>query len=218
MRLYRLRFDIYVCLLLAALSGWLAGKAYDKAHDMKSEIQTKSIKEGEAGSIADSDIIKAESIEDILNNEKFTFTVDGVFYLNEPGGYHNSLYLRNFELKSGERVAVTINSDNIQYGRDYDVLPVGEVVKEDLTKDKEFMESINKDEEAQLTATDFYVNMGSNIDLNTSETEYNSYRGFAQCAAGIVVFCLTHFIGSKIGIFPAFFTKRKKEEKKSEWD
>ncbi len=219
MRMTRLRFDIWLCGVLALLAAWGAGKLADKRVPAAYENygQEHQVAEGEIGGIAGDDVFRAQSVDDLLTHDVFTIVSDGVYYWNNGGGQYDSHYLYNIELPSGERVAVTINRDGVQNIGDYEagsnVLPVGKIVFEDLTQSKTFLEQIQYGGH-NLSRTDFYVDMlgeGGTVD---KETYAGLYKAPVQIAVFLAVFILIHMLGAKIGLFPRFFMGKKHE---SEW-
>ncbi len=218
MRIARLRFDIWLCGVLALLAAWGTGKLVDKSLPASYEQyeEEHQAADGEIGGIAGDDVVRAQSVEDLISNEVFTIATDDVYYWNNGGGYYGSYYLYNIELPSGERIAAMINQDGVQnigdYEADGNILPVGRVVYEDLTQNQAFLEQIQYGN--PLSRTDFYVDMlgeGAKV----SKSTYSEHRKIPlQIAAFLAVFILVHLLGAKLGIFPRFFMGKKRQ---SEW-
>lgn len=170
------------------------------------------------GSVADETIYRAQSVEDLLSHEKFTIVSPGIEYRNKGAGYYNGYYTYAVTLPSGERVAARINGDSVQnMGKDIfsgdNILPIGKVVYEDLTKDEYFIGQIEYSE--KLSRTDFYIDMLGNAAKLSKDDYASGPMFFVQLGTIIIVFALVHTIGSKLGIFPYFFAPKKKQE--AEW-
>jgi len=225
MRLYRLRFDIWLTLLVAALAAAGVGKLVDAIApaDQEEHVEKQVVADGDVGGKAGDDVFAANSVEDLLSHDTFTILSDGIAYRNEGGGYFGGMYLYNVALPSGERIAASINTENVVKPDGGDSvtgvsrLPVGRVVEADLKEDATFMEQISYNhEELALTRTDFYVDMaGGGAGQDEGASGFSGYKAAAQAAVFILVFPLFHSLGANIGIFPYFFLPRNK---KSEWD
>lgn len=227
MRRYILRFDIWLTMLVAYGLAAGAGKLVDlivPVPDYEAYVEEHAVPAGEIGGEAGDDVFAAQSVEDLLSHDTFTILSEGIAYRNEGGGYFGGKFLYNVALPSGERVAASINTQNVvkPNGDDYYVglsrLPVGRVVYADLSEDDYFMEQISyRHEEQALTRTDFYVDMvGDGMVMDQESYESNSYKVILQAAVFIIVFPLFHSFGAKFGIFPYFLPPRNR--KKSEWD
>ncbi len=222
MRIRRMRFDIWLCGLIALGIAWLVGKGVEAVAPATydSYVEEHQVEDGEVGGIAGEDVFRAESVDDMLSHDRFTVLSHGIEYRNEGGGYYHSSYFQNLLLPSGERVAALINEDSVQQlGDDYyssdKILPVGKVVYEDLSQDQTFLKQIGYSH--KLTRTDFYVDMRGGGGTVSQDTYVGNYVPLFQIIAFIIVFPLAHAAGSKLGIFPQFFSFKKKENK-SEWD
>lgn len=221
MRYHHLRFDIWLCLAVSVLISFLpvkiaegmlpkAYEAYEKEH---------TVADGEIGGAAGGSVYRAESVKDLLSHETFTVVSPGIEYRNRGGGYYGNYFMQALTLPSGELVAACINGDSVQTtGEDFyrgdSILPVGRVVYEDLTENQTFLDQIQYKE--KLSRTDFYVDMlGEGGRL--SEEDYTELpKMLIQLGTVFVCFPLLHMLGSKMGIFPAFFVRKKK--KASEWE
>ena len=224
MRVHRLRFDIWVCLALSVLIAMGSAKIVNlmmpKAYE--SYVEEHTIEDGEIGGIADESVFRAQSVEDLLSHDTFTVVSPGIEYMNRGAGFFGNYYLYALILPSGERVAARYNMDSVQKenGEDSDiysgnkVLPVGQVVYEDLTENKSFLEQIEHSE--PLSRTDFYVDMCGNGGKMSQETYSETPVMLAQILTVVICFPLLHMLGSKLGIFPRFFTFKKQEA--SQWE
>lgn len=93
-------------------------------------------------------------------------------------------------------------------------LPLGRVVYEDLTSSETFLDQIQHSE--PLSRTDFYVDMVGDTAVLNEEQATETPVLMVQLATIVVVMPLLHMLGSKLGIFPAYFVRKK--NKKSDWD
>ena len=220
MRYHHLRFDIWICLLLGFVISMGTGKIAENLakKNYNSYVADHTVEDGNIGGIADENFFRAQNVEDLLSHETFTIISPGIEYRNKGGGYHNNHYLQAVTLPSGEKIAALINEDSVQrtgdsiYSGD-SILPVGRIVYEDLSKDTYFINQIEYKE--PLTRKDFYIDMlGNGGKLN--EEDYVSMPSLVvQIVTVIICFALFHTLGSKIGIFPSFFSIKK--EKEAEW-
>lgn len=225
-RRYILRYDLWICLAL----GFLVSLGVEqltthiltqKYEDHKSEHIVQS---GEIGGVATTDTFRAESVKDFENHDTFTVISPGIEYRNRGAGYYGGMYLYALTLPSGEIVAARINTENItkvnpddDYYSGDTILPVGHLIREDLTSNPTFLDQIQFKE--PLSRTDFYVDMVGETAIASEESFIEGPALLLQLLTIAGVFALTHFIGSKIGLFPAFYTRKKSEnEKKSDWD
>ncbi|MDE6063814.1 MAG: hypothetical protein K2G20_04425 [Lachnospiraceae bacterium] len=224
MRVHRLRFDIWVCLALSVLIAMGSAKIVNlmipKAYE--SYVEEHTVEDGEIGGIADESVFRAQSVEDLLSHDTFTVVSPGIEYMNRGAGYFGSYYLYALTLPSGERVAARYNMDSVQKenGEDSDIysgdkiLPVGQVVYEDLTESKYFLEQIEHSE--PLSRTDFYVDMCGNGGKMSQETYSETPVILVQILTVVICFPLLHMLGSKMGFFPRFFSFKKQEA--GEWE
>lgn len=225
MRYTRLRFDIWLCLLLAFLVSLGAVKLAELVLPALYEqhVEEHTVADGDIGGKAGADVFRAQCVDDLLEHDTFTIVSPGIEYRNRGAGYYDGYYTYGVTLPSGEVVACRINMENVQYDGDYyasdHTLPVGRVVYEDLTSSESFMQQISYG--PALSRTDFYVDMLGGGDKVRQEDFYSLRTGTVQAIAIVVCFPLFHSLGAKLGLFPRFFPPRKKkgeEAPKSEWD
>lgn len=215
LRLHRLRFDIWLCLLLAYLVSLGTGAAASalSAATYDDYAADHVAVEGEPGSLAGEDVPRAQSVEDLLELDTFTILSEGIAYRNEGAGFYQGRYLYNLALPSGERVAAQINLENVQTGEDYYsgkvILPLGRVVWADLEEDSAFLEQITT--AYPLDRTDFYVDMTGNTARYSQEARTENHVLVVQGITILVCFPLFHALGSHFGLFPAFFPSRRRE-------
>ncbi len=220
MRYHRLRFDIWLCLLLSVGLSLLPANLvrHFMPKNYESYVEEHTVAEGEIGGKAGEDVFRAENIEDLETHDTFTVISLGIEYRNRGSGYYGNRYLQALTLPSGERVAAAINMENVQVEGDYytgeATLPLGKIVWEDLTENESFINQIEYTE--PLSRTDFYVDMMGNGGKLSQEDYTEPVVMLAQILTVVIFFPLFHALGSKLGIFPAFFTRKKKKE--SEWD
>lgn len=217
---HRLRFDIWICLVISFILSYIPVKFIEKNNNYETYVEEHTVAEDDIGGKASDEIIHAQSIDDMLNNSKFTIISQGIKYRNEGAGYYNSQYMYAVTLPSGERVAALINMDSVQNMGDSiytgkTILPVGKIVYDDLSSSKNFLNQIEHSK--KLSRHDFYIDMlGEGGKL--SKNDYVAISSMiVQIISIIVCFSLLHLLGSKIGVFPILF-KIKDETKKSEWD
>lgn len=225
-RRYILRYDIWICLAIAfvaslgveALVKNIRSSQYE---DHKAEHIVSS---GEIGGTATDSTFRAENIADLESHDTFTVISPGIEYRNRGAGYYNGMYLYALTLPSGEIVAARINTENATkadgsdspYGGE-SILPMGRIIKADLTDHPTFLSQIEFKE--PLSRHDFYIDMVGESAIESEESFIEVPALLLQLLTVIVVFALVHFAGSKIGLFPAFYTKKRAEsEKKSDWD
>ncbi len=220
MRCHHLRFDIWLCLLFALfVSIFPAGLAERIMKERyKNYAEEHTAAEGEIGGIAGEDIFRAQSVEDLETHEKFTVLSPGIEYRNLGAGYYKNYYLYALTLPSGERVAAAINMENVQTDGDYytgeATLPVGQIIREDLTAEQEFISQIEYNE--PLSRKDFYVDMMGNGQKASQEDYALPAIMLVRVITVLIFFPLFHALGAKFGIFPPFWVSKKK--KPSEWD
>lgn len=184
----------------------------------ESYVKEHTVENGKIGGIADETFFRAQNIEDLLSHETFTIISPGIEYRNRGAGYYNNKYMQAVTLPSGERVAALINEDSVQHTKESiyngdSILPVGKVVYEDLTKNTYFINQIEYKE--PLSRTDFYIDMIGNGGKLKQEDYVKMPSLMVQITTIVLCFIIFHTIGSKIGIFPSFFSFKKPKE--SEW-
>lgn len=215
-----LRFDIWFCLLLSFLISYLPVKALELVlpKSYESYVEEHTVADGEIGGVANDTFYRIQNVEELFSHDTFTIVSKGIEYRNRGAGYHGGYYMYAVTLPSGERVAALINQDSVQstgdsiYSSD-NILPVGKLVYEDLTKDEYFIHQIEFKE--PLSRTDFYIDMLGNGGIASQEDYEETPKLVVQMVSIFVAFPIFHAIGSKLGIFPYFFVPKNK---KSEWD
>lgn len=205
-----LRFDIWCCLAISVLIAFGTGKLASiilpqKYADLKEEHQVNT---DEIGGKATENIFRAESVEDLLNHETFTVISPGIEYRNKGAGFYKNFYLYALTLPSGEIVAARINTESVVHEGDTfskgdSILPVGKIVKEDLTSNPTFLSQIEYKE--PLSRTDFYIDMVGNASIVSEENYVDNTVTIVQVLTVIIAFPLIHMLGSKYGIFPYIF-------------
>lgn len=224
MRIYRMRFDVWLSFLLAFGVAYLVGLGVDKITEQTYEgyRESRQVEEGAVGGVATDDVYRITCIDDIRSHELFTLETEGISYRNEGGGYFGGRFLDSVELPSGERVAMWINNENVVSDGDYftgmNTLPVGRLVEADLTSDEYFMEQINHDGSRPLTATDFYVDMVGEGGYVSEDSYKEGYKTWAQIIVGFLAFALIHNLGARIGIFPYIIVPKRLRRRENEWD
>ena len=193
MRLHRLRFDIWLCLLVAYLvslgTGAAASALSAATYDGYAEVHSAA--PGQAGSPAGPEVPRAQSIAELLELDTFTVLSQGIAYRNEGAGYFEGSYLYNLALPSGERVAARIHTESVQDG-------------------EKFVEQITSG--YPLDRTDFYVDMAGEAVRYSQEERTENHVIVVQLVTVLVCFPLLHALGSRSGIFPAFFPTVRREK------
>ena len=220
MRYHHLRFDIWLCLLLALFVSILPASLTERflSRNYENYVEEHTVAEGEIGGMAGADVFRAQTIEDLETHDTFTVVSPGIEYRNRGAGYYGNQYLHALTLPSGERVAAAINMEYVQTEGEYysgeATLPVGKTVWEDLTSNENFISQIEYSE--PLSRRDFYIDMmGSGGKVSLDDYTEPAVM-LARVLTVIIFFPLFHALGSRLGIFPAFFTRRKKQT--SEWE
>ena len=224
MRYTRMRFDIWLCLLLAFAVSLGAVKLTELVLPglYQRHVEEHTVADGDIGGKAGAEVFRAQSVADLLSHDTFTILSDGIEYCNRGGGYYGNHYMNAVTLPSGELVAAVINSDSVQSEGDYfsgvNTLPVGRVVYENLESSESFLHQIEYSE--PLSRRDFYIDMLGGGGKAAQEDYAQRYTGTVQVIAILVCFPLFHSLGAKLGLFPFFFAPRPKkgEQKTSEWD
>ena len=143
----------------------------------------------------------------------------GIQYRNRGGGYYDGKYLQALTLPSGDLVAAWINGESVQEvgGTDYytsdKILPLGRIIYEDLTENETFLNQIEFKE--PLSRTDFYVDMVGDTAVMSEEQAFEAPKMAVQLLTVAITFPLFHMLGSKLGLFEAYFSFKKK---KPEWE
>ncbi len=217
MRRRILPIDAYICLALSVLialgTGYIAGRVAKVLYAQ--EVDKHQAVDGEIGGRADETVFRAQSVDDLLNHDTFTIVSPGIHYKNEGAGYYGNYYLYSVELPNGERVAARINTESVQstgdsiYSGD-SILPLGQLVWEDLTKSEAFLNQIEFSK--PLTRKDFYVDMVGNTGVLAADLALETPKIVTQVLTVFIFYPIFHTIGSKLGIFAPYFAPKKKKE------
>lgn len=218
-RYYSLRYDILICILLGYFLSCVPAHFVEKYYENQysSYVEDHTVSNNDIGGKALEDTFRAESIQDLLEHDKFTILSKGIQYRNRGAGYYHGAYLYAVTLPSGEIVAARINTEAVTttgdsiYSGD-SILPVGKIVYADLSDDEYFLKQIEYKE--KLSRTDFYIDMLGNAERASEEDYIGMPKMAVQVIVGILGFIIFHSIGAKIGIFPRFIPEKRKE---SEW-
>lgn len=220
MRRRYLSFDAWVCLALSfvvALGvGFVAEKLAVKSY--AGQVEAHKPVDGQIGGKAGEEVFRAQSVEDLLSHDTFTVVSPGIEYRNRGAGYYGGRYFQALTLPSGELVAAWINGESVQsMGEDIfsgdNILPLGRVVMEDLTSNQTFLEQIEFKE--PLSRTDFYVDMVGDTAVMDEEQATQTPKVVAQVLTVFILFPVFHMLGSKLGLWSAYFVFKKR---RSEWD
>ncbi len=225
MRRRYLSFDAWLCLLLSVLLAMGTGKLAEMitASLYERHVEAHQPVDGEIGGKAGEEVFRAQSVEDLLSHDTFTVTSHGIQYRNRGAGYYGGKYFQALTLPSGELVAAWINEESVQevggsgdsssYYTSDKILPLGRLVYEDLTQDETFLDQIEFKE--PLSRTDFYVDMVGDTAVMDQEQALETPKMAVQLLTVVIAFPLLHMLGSKLGLFGAYFSLKKK---KSEWE
>ncbi len=209
-----LPLDAFICLLLSLIislgTGNIANRVAVKLYEK--ELLEHQAVDGEIGGRADETVFRAQSVEDLLSHDTFTIVSHGIQYRNEAAGFHGNFYYYGVELPSGERIAARVNDDSVQSTGDSifsgdTILPLGRVVWEDLTEDETFLSQIEHD--VPLTRKDFYVDMVGNTAVLAEDLAIETPKLITQVLTVFVCYPVFHMLGSRLGIFPPYFKKKK---------
>lgn len=220
MRRRYLSFDAWLCLALAFVVALGTGALAEKAavHLYAQQVEAHKPVDGQIGGKAGETVFKAQNVEDLLSHDTFTVVSPGIEYRNRGSGYYGGRYFQALTLPSGELVAAWINGESVQCtGEDIfsgdNILPLGRVVWEDLTSNQTFLEQIEFRE--PLSRTDFYVDMVGDTAVLDEEQATQTPKLMVQLLTVVVLFPILHMLGSKLGLWSAYFSFKKK---KSEWE
>ena len=170
----------------------------------------------DVGLKATDETVKANSIDDILNNDTFSIVVsDPDEYKFDGSAYwkdEDPSEIYNVKLASGERVAVRMQAEYLKKTGDGYLLNIGKIKKFDLTAEPEILDELQ--EEYALDRTDFYIDLRTNIEEGSKYSEatrqkmidlVQPFTAIFVCAA---LWILLHVITVKIGIAPKLFGSR----------
>lgn len=170
----------------------------------------------DVGLKATDETVKANSIDDILNNDTFSIVVsDPDEYKFDGSAYwedEDPSEIYNVKLISGERVAVRMQAEYLKKTGDGYLLNIGKIKKFDLTAEPEILDELQ--EEYALDRTDFYIDLRTNIEEGSKYSEatrqkmidlVQSFTAIFVCA---ILWILLHVITVKIGIAPKLFGSR----------
>lgn len=214
MRIYKIRFDVLICMLLSALTVFGTVKILPAFYSMQNDryMQKHQVADGDIGGKAGEDVYLAQSVEEILTHDTFTVKASYSSVVSADNGFFGDYYLLNLELPSGERVAACINTEATQrnYDEDYYILPVGKVVEADLSTDSEFLKLIERSD--KLSRTDFYLDMNGNSSTGVISPEGydDQYTIYIKSVVAVLSFIIFHVIGCKMGLFPSFLPKKNR--------
>lgn len=221
MRRRYLSFDAWVCLALAFVVALGVGFVAEKlaVASYAKQVEAHQPVDGQIGGKAGEEVFRAQSVEDLLSHDIFTVVSPGIEYRNRGMGYYDGKAFQALTLPSGELVAAWINGESVQsMGEDIfsgdNILPLGRVVMEDLASNQTFLDQIQYSE--PLSRTDFYVDMVGDTAVMDEEQATQTPKVVAQVLTVFILFPLFHMLGSKLGIWEAYFVFRKK--KPSEWE
>ena len=170
----------------------------------------------DVGLKATDETVKANSIDDILNNDTFSIVVsDPDEYKFDGSAYwedEDPSEIYNVKLISGERVAVRMQAEYLKKTGDGYLLNIGKIEKFDLTAEPEILDELQ--EEYALDRTDFYIDLRTNIEEGSKYSEATRQKmidlvqPFTAIFVCAILWILLHVITVKIGIAPKLFGSR----------
>ena len=170
----------------------------------------------DVGLKATDETVKANSIDDILNNDTFSIVVsDPDEYKFDGSAYwedEDPSEIYNVKLTSGERVAVRMQAEYLKKTGDGYLLNIGKIKKFDLTSEPEILDELQ--EEYALDRTDFYIDLRTNIEEGSKYSEATRQKmidlvqPFTAIFVCAILWILLHVITVKIGIAPKLFGSR----------
>lgn len=170
----------------------------------------------DVGLKATDETVKANSIDDILNNDTFSIVVsDPDEYKFDGSAYwedEDPSEIYNVKLISGERVAVRMQAEYLKKTGDGYLLNIGKIKKFDLTAEPEILDELQ--EEYALDRTDFYIDLRTNIEEGSKYSEATRQKmidlvqPFTAIFVCAILWILLHVITVKIGIAPKLFGSR----------
>ena len=170
----------------------------------------------DVGLKATDETVKANSIDDILNNDTFSIVVsDPDEYKFDGSAYwkdEDPSEIYNVKLTSGERVAVRMQAEYLKKTGDGYLLNIGKIKKFDLTAEPEILDELQ--EEYALDRTDFYVDLRTNIEEGSKYSEATRQKmidlvqPFTAIFVCAILWILLHVITVKIVIAPKLFGNR----------
>lgn len=170
----------------------------------------------DVGLKATDETVKANSIDDILNNDTFSIVVsDPDEYKFDGSAYwedEDPSEIYNVKLISGERVAVRMQAEYLKKTGDGYLLNIGKIKKFDLTSEPEILDELQ--EEYALDRTDFYIDLRTNIEEGSKYSEATRQKmidlvqPFTAIFVCAILWILLHVITVKIGIAPKLFGSR----------
>ena len=170
----------------------------------------------DVGLKATDETVKANSIDDILNNDTFSIVVsDPDEYKFDGSAYwkdEDPSEIYNVKLTSGERVAVRMQAEYLKKTGDGYLLNIGKIKKFDLTAEPEILDELQ--EEYALDRTDFYIDLRTNIEEGSKYSEATRQKmidlvqPFTAIFVCAILWILLHVITVKIGIAPKLFGSR----------
>ena len=95
MRYTRMRFDIWLTLLIAfgislgttKLTQLIIPSLYEQ------HVEDHTVADGDIGGKAGAEVFRARSVDDLLAHDTFTILSDGIEYCNRGGGYYGNHYM-----------------------------------------------------------------------------------------------------------------------------
>lgn len=210
----QIRIDFAIPMVIAfgvgALVNFGGGKVLDSMEEKTKEVVYS---DSQIGAAPTENVPVVSSIEEMMEEDYFTFHVTDDLVVNNSAYYDGTVY-NLYELESGEQVVVDEyylhsyydhdDSDSSWWPDTYQVLPIGKVVQKPLPD-----ELIDKFSENGYTITDtsFYVDMRGKF-KDFSRDTYETKLEILSFLVGFIVFLGIRYVLIASGIFPPLFPLR----------
>ncbi|MFI3200978.1 MAG: hypothetical protein R3Y54_05540 [Eubacteriales bacterium] len=220
MRIRRLSFDMWLCMLIAFGIGYGASFIYEKVvgeQQYEQYLENNQAQLGGIGDVVDENIPKLISTEGLYDGY-FTVFFEGWslynFNSSTGGSFTEFGYLQVITLESGEEVAIFLDNTNVLEVEEGLYLPIGKFVEYDLTSSQFWTQYAMVSD--QMPDVDFgYIDFGGS-NLTRSQEDY--IHNNSMIVGGIIfliIFITLRRIGGKLGLFASIFAIdfKKKQEK-----
>ena len=207
----KLRIDFAIPLVVAfgvgALINSLGGRVIDS---MEADSEITVYSDSEIGAAATDNVPVVSSIDEMMEEDYFTFYVDKYSSFSNSIYYEGTIY-DAYEMESGEYVVVDDYYQHSDYKSNgnwstdlYMVLPIGQVIHKPLDQ-----ELIDQFEEAGYTLSDtsFYVDMRGDFKEFSRDNCESILEGICFFI-GFIIFLLIRFLLIASGLFPPLFPLR----------
>lgn len=213
----RVPFDIWLCMLIAALVGLGASFVYEKVigdKEYENYIEENTAQIGGVGDASTDETTKLTSVEEI-NEGTYTVFFEGKtlydYTVDTTGAFADIGYLEVVTLESGERVAIFLDKTKIVEKEEGIYLPIGKFVEYDL-KNSQFWTQYQMLGQDMPDVDYGYIDFGgSTIVINQEDYQENS-KMMVTVVTFIIVFVILRIIGGRLGLFASVFAIRLKKD------